>query len=338
MAQALNAESLLESLDKESRQRVVGARSRLERFINKGLVHPQEITGQSVLDWECGDGTFAVALLLFGAKEVVGLDTWLDVELTHTRFGRLPSAISFHKMPIGDFVNHELGKGRHFDTVFTCNVTEHLPEIEKQIESVAQIVKPGGVFMVNHHNYYHAIGHHDFMFLETSAEGVRSKAPRCWESSVKCASSDEFRRREMNMRPWMWPRSIDQLRDPENCDSCPHFLRAKPWAHLIHASAARRMYPRGFFSGKSGSTLNKITNFQLGQALVEVGFEIEFAEREFSINQPPPELLEDGFFTETELKTFMYRLRCRRHSGEERREKRVSISSIASRARALPYL
>jgi 2-polyprenyl-3-methyl-5-hydroxy-6-metoxy-1,4-benzoquinol methylase len=302
----------LKALSPDVRRKIEDARARLNRFIALGLIKTEEIVGRTIYDWECGDGSFAVALFLEGADQVIGTDTWLNEDKVNRDYAQFRPLIKFFRTSVFNLKEHVTA--RMADAAFTCNVTEHVPRLESQLEAVAEFLKPGAPFVISHHNYLHAIGHHDFMFLETSRNGIRVRAPKCWETAEKCETSSDFRKREAAARPWMWNAAIEKKLSPDKCGECPYYRRARPWAHLVNSDYFSDIYPRGFSSGKNGSTLNKITTFQLRQALIEAGFSIEFDQRDTSSTKPPGMLLNSGFFSELDLTTFMFRLRCIRRN------------------------
>ena len=307
---AISPQAALVAVDHDVRTKIDQATERLKKFQNLGLIKSDEIVGRTVLDWECGDGSFAAALLLHGAKKVIGIDTWLNAEQAKQNYEAFAGSLDFQRSSVFDFLENSPSFANSFDAAFTCNVTEHLPMLYKQIEFLSKTLKKGAPFVISHHNYFHAIGHHDFMFLASTPKGLQVRAPACWESDEKCAASEDFRNREHKRRPWMWSAEIDNRRNPDDCSKCPYYKRARPWAHLIYADDFNDMYPRGFSSEKDGSTLNKVTPFQLRQAAIEADFSIDFEQRDRSPAEPPAELVDSGYFTTIDLQTFMYRIRC----------------------------
>ena len=68
-----------------------------------------------------------------------------------------------------------------------------------------------------------------------------------------------------------------------------------------------------FATGREGSSLNKVTAFQLRQFLQEAGLDVVMEHREILSNDPPPELLMAPlWFTEIELKTSLHRYLARK--------------------------
>jgi SAM-dependent methyltransferase len=54
----------------------------------------------------------------------------------------------------------ELPSVERFDVVVLHNVTEHLMELESVIEEASRRLKPNGILLYNHHNFFAWNGHH----------------------------------------------------------------------------------------------------------------------------------------------------------------------------------
>lgn len=131
----------------------------------------EHVRGKDVLDVGCGPGLHGIGYLAAGAKSYFGVDP--IVKLNKDRVKNLTAA---DKMPFGWTPNeimdripswrvspmptYEMKEERVFDIAVLHNVTEHLLQIEGVFEDIAARLRPGGVLLYNHHNFYAWNGHH----------------------------------------------------------------------------------------------------------------------------------------------------------------------------------
>jgi SAM-dependent methyltransferase len=293
-------------LPKAYQARVAARQKDLALFGRLGLLDPSMLAGRRVLDWECGDGAFAVALGLAGAQTVICSDSWLHLAGVPAAVRDHPR-LHFRHAAIGAFADQIAGT---VDLVFANTVTEHMPNLVADFAALYKALKSGGHILLNHDNYYQPVGSHDHGFLNHGTGRVERQGPSCWDDPRKCAASDDHRADVARRLPWTWDQRNDQSRDPANCEACHYYRRSQPWAHLIYQDDFATLYPQsGFTTGQARSSLNKVTTFQLRQFLVEAGFRIVKDDRARVQNQPPPTLTgAPGYFDRRELQTTMYRV------------------------------
>lgn len=300
----------LDDFDGSSQGRIKTCAKVLDQFAGSGLLGKDIFRDKLVLDWECGDGAFAVAFALAGARLVVGSDQWLDV-------GRLPPVLRaspqfrFRRAAIEEIESELAGS---VDLAFANTVTEHLPDLPGSFASLFRAIKPGGYLFLNHDNYYQPVGSHDHGFLRYGGNEIVRQGPACWEHGADCSLSKDHRDRVSESLPWTWDRRNEENLSPPVCVECHYYRRSQPWAHLLYQDSFANLFPQdGFSTGKPKSSLNKVTIFQLRQFLIEAGFEIEKEERALVANQPPDALLQGQHqFTTLDLRTGMYRVLARR--------------------------
>lgn len=294
-----------------------GASEALDAWDALGVLPRSAIEGARVLDWECGLGAFAASLLERGASEVVGIDSWLDPAHAATLRENLSRA-AFHPLSLEAFLGSDHATGP-FDLVFANTVTEHLPDLPARFRDCRRALAPDGSLFLNHDSYYQPTGAHDHGFLFYGADGqVVFQGERCWQSPDRCAHSKAHRDSIRERFPWSWDDRVESLCDPSDCDACPYYRRAQPWAHLLYQEDFQRLFPNPVFStGRPESTLNKLTTFQLRQWLVESGFEIE-AWHPVTVGNPPPAVLLDAPFAfhPVELRTSTVAVRARRRASD----------------------
>jgi hypothetical protein len=110
--------------------------------------------------------------------------------------------------------------------------------------------------------------------------------------------------------PYTIPGAFNVMLTPEDCSNCIYHKRAQPWAHLIYQSDFRTIFgTASITTGRAGSSLNKVTAFQMRQTLIEAGFNLVKEYRSMVSNEPPAVLLEEPFnFNAIELKTAAHRI------------------------------
>ena len=278
---------------------------------NKGYLSLNEIRGARVLDFGGSWGQLAVNFINNGASDVTVIDTSLPIEFYKHKLNHY-SNLHFDVSTIEEFSARE---NISFDLIVAHTVTEHLQSIASCLSSIYNLLRPGGLFFVVHDNYYHPSGAHDNMMLQCNSKGVYGyNGPKCWETTSKCVSSNDFRHSVRINMPWAWGESAEKMLTPDDCESCLFYKRTHPWAHLLYQSEFNNIFPqKSFTSGQADSMLNKITPFQLRQYIIEAGFELELWQRTFVNNTPPIVLLNEPFcINETDLKTVNVYARCRK--------------------------
>jgi 2-polyprenyl-6-hydroxyphenyl methylase/3-demethylubiquinone-9 3-methyltransferase len=290
-------------------------RSALAFWEQSGLLTPADLAGKHVLDWECGRGVFAALFLEMGAAHVTGIDSWLDVPYARSTLGGLPNAV-FERIALDEFALRKEQRGA-FDVVLANTVTEHMLRLPNLLTYCWRLLRPGGLLLINHDNYYHPVGSHDHGFLRQVGSEIVAQGPRCWEAKDKCAASREFRAEIARRYPWTWDERTQSQLTPDDCTQCPRFRRAQPWAHLLYQDDFRRVFAQPCFTtGYRHSSLNKVTPFQLRQFLIEAGFEIVAWYPHRISNVPPAELLRPPFgFSQDDLCTAYITARCQRDDG-----------------------
>lgn len=130
-----------------------------------------DVFGRDVLDIGCGVGAHGVGFLLADAKSYTGIDPYMDARGQRLRnnhtgewtqlewcakeiMGWTPRirlrCVDVAEMPPKDC----------FDVAVLHNVTEHVPDLEAVLAPAATHLRPGGVLIFNHHNFFSWNGHH----------------------------------------------------------------------------------------------------------------------------------------------------------------------------------
>lgn len=117
---------------------------RLERCLGFSL---DKIKNQNVLEVGCGAGRFTELLVKNGAN-------------THST--DLSIAVIANKENIGDKANYQIAQAnvyhlpypeKSFDIVICLGVIQHTPSSEKTINALWQMVKPGGILVIDHYKW-----------------------------------------------------------------------------------------------------------------------------------------------------------------------------------------
>jgi SAM-dependent methyltransferase len=267
-------------------------------------VRPGDIAGKRTLDWECGAGVYSLLLLERGAARCDAIDSWLQPEACEKAMGHL-EAIRFAKVSLEDFAADPQAHGA-FDLVIANTVTEHMLNLARQMPVVGRLLRPGGLFIANHDNYYQPVGSHDHGFLFYGpGPAIVAQGPRCWESPDKCRVSEAHRRKVMKDLWWTWDEGMEKRLTPEDCTKCPYYKRSQPWAHLTYQGEFLDLFPHvGFTTGYPKSSVNKVTPFQLRQFIIEGGFEVSAWIPNKIKNQAPEHLMRPPFnFSKDDLET-----------------------------------
>lgn len=278
--------------------------AQLDRLMAQGHLKPADLAGKRVLDWECGAGIFALLFLERGAGECEAIDSWLQLEDCQKAMGHIPN-LRFEKVGIVDYAADASRHGS-FDFIFANTVTEHMLDLPKQLPLIGRLLKPGGLFITNHDNYYQPVGSHDHGFLNYGdGPAIVRQGPACWDAPDKCAASAQHRAGVKEKLWWTWTDEMEKKLTPEDCTRCPYFKRSQPWAHLTCQGEFREIFPHvAFTTGFAKSSLNKVTPFQLKQFVIEAGFDIAGWQMNKIKNEPPPHLMAAPFnFSRDDLTT-----------------------------------
>lgn len=106
----------------------------------------------SILDLGCGFGLMATIFGLYGSREVVGYDLNEEkILLFKKMLFYLNSEIKNVKPVLGDSSKIEY-PGGYFDVIIANETLSHVKEIEKTIQEVHRVLKPGGCFLIRDGN------------------------------------------------------------------------------------------------------------------------------------------------------------------------------------------
>ncbi|WP_295888245.1 methyltransferase domain-containing protein [uncultured Thiohalocapsa sp.] len=148
----------------------------IERAVDFGyLSWPRKIrdliADKDVLDVGCGTGLHAVGFATVGVRSYTGVDPRVDLGTDRARNlrkrawerFRWTGAEIMRMMPRISLVQggvEALPDAPAFDIAVMHNVTEHLQQLEQVLASTARRLRPGGLLVYNHHNFYCWNGHH----------------------------------------------------------------------------------------------------------------------------------------------------------------------------------
>ena len=129
------------------------------------------VHGKDIVDIGCGPGLHGIGYLAAGAKSYIGTDPIIKLDKDRVKnltrklkepFGWTPREISAVVEPwnVTPELVQSLPPERNFDVATLHNVTEHLIYIEDVFREIALRLRPGGIILYNHHNFYTWNGHH----------------------------------------------------------------------------------------------------------------------------------------------------------------------------------
>jgi 2-polyprenyl-6-hydroxyphenyl methylase/3-demethylubiquinone-9 3-methyltransferase len=265
-------------------------RESFENWSAAGFLPRAAVTGKRVWDLECGNCAYSGVLATHGAACVLGSDTFLQAKHIAGSIRNLPNFQFEH----GTLREVHKRTEFHPDLILFHNSSEHVKDLPELLCDCAQVLRPGGLLFLAHHNYYQPSGHHDqgFLRFDPKTNKIDFCGVKCWESERKCQSSEAHRQGLMNPDPHavsLWDQSLEGRLTPQDCSQCAYFKRSRPWAHLLYQHEFNTLFPHRFFRTAGGS-LNKVTLFQLRQFLREAGFECVREDSIMLNNEIPAEL------------------------------------------------
>lgn len=119
-------------------------RERLERCLG---CKTEELKNKDVLEVGCGAGRFTELLVNSGV---------------HTHSIDLSNAVETNKENIGEKMNYSIAQAcaneipypkKEFDYVICLGVIQHTPSPQKTIQSLWEMIKPGGIFVFDHYKW-----------------------------------------------------------------------------------------------------------------------------------------------------------------------------------------
>lgn len=129
------------------------------------------VRGKDILDIGCGPGLHGIGYLVAGAKSYLGMDPIVKLDKDRVKnlarklkepFGWTPAEISALIEPweVTPKLVQSLPEDRCFDVATLHNVTEHLIHLEDVFQAIALRLRPDGIILYNHHNFFTWNGHH----------------------------------------------------------------------------------------------------------------------------------------------------------------------------------
>ena len=129
------------------------------RMIRAELDPVRDLAGKRVLDIGCGRGGFATWLAKRQAapREVVGCD-FSPVAVGMAERFAAASGVRNTRWEVADIQRLEQFADGEFDTVFSCETIEHVPDPPLAVRQLARVLKPGGRLFLTTPNYFSTIG------------------------------------------------------------------------------------------------------------------------------------------------------------------------------------
>ena len=156
--------------DEELHEELIG------RAVDFGYLHwprriQQSVKDKDVLDVGCGTGIHGIGYIVVGARSYTGMDPMIKLDHDRTKnirkrtretFGWTPRQIceQFSRIELFPGTFEDFDSDRTFDVAISHNVTEHLIHIDELLNDTAERLRPGGILIFNHHNFYCWNGHH----------------------------------------------------------------------------------------------------------------------------------------------------------------------------------
>jgi len=146
----------------------------------------EHVKDKTVLDYGCGPGFQAVALVRCGAKAVVGIDindSWLERANALAAQHECSDRVFFWHA--GDFLKDSSQQGK-FDVVFCCGSFEHFADSAKELANMSRMIKPGGKILItfaepwlsphgSHMDNFCKLPYINVFFSEKTVMAVRSR-------------------------------------------------------------------------------------------------------------------------------------------------------------------
>jgi 2-polyprenyl-6-hydroxyphenyl methylase/3-demethylubiquinone-9 3-methyltransferase len=129
------------------------------RLIQAGLDPSRDLAGKRLLDIGCGRGGFASWLARHPAApvDVVGCD-FSPVAVEKARRFAAESGVRHVRFEVADIQRLDQFADGTFDTVFSCETIEHVPDPPLAVRQLARVLKPGGRLFLTTPNYLSTIG------------------------------------------------------------------------------------------------------------------------------------------------------------------------------------
>lgn len=144
-----------------------------------------QIKDKTVLDFGCGPGYQAVAMVLRGAKSVVGVDineTWLDRASALATQNQCDDRVAFYEAArfLSDRSNQK------FDVTLCCGSFEHFADPAKELANMKSMTRPGGRILItfaepwlsprgSHMDNFCRVPYLNILFSEKTVMAVRSR-------------------------------------------------------------------------------------------------------------------------------------------------------------------
>lgn len=141
---------------------------------------------KAVLDYGCGPGYQAVAMVVHGAKSVVGIDineTWLERASTLAAKHQCDDRVSFFEA--GHFLSDRSNREK-FDVTLSCGSFEHFADPAKELAHMKTLTRPDGRILItfaepwlsprgSHMNNFCKLPYLNIVFSEKTVMAVRSR-------------------------------------------------------------------------------------------------------------------------------------------------------------------
>lgn len=130
-----------------------------------------DLRERDVLEVGCGSGLHAIGYLVVGVRNYLGIEPKMDLDQVYAKnqrtrreewVGTTPRRIArrFRRLRFLPGSIEDVALDGDFDVIVLHNVTEHLMNIGEAFLKVSDHLRPGGLVIFNHHNFYCWSGHH----------------------------------------------------------------------------------------------------------------------------------------------------------------------------------
>ena len=144
------------------------------------------IRDKAVLDYGCGPGYQAIAMVREGAKSVVGVDilqTWLDSGRALAAENKCEDRVSFSDP---DSFLRDSSNREKFDVTFCCGSFEHFGDPAQELANMKAMTRPGGKILItfaepwlsphgSHMDNFCKVPYLNILFSEKTVMAVRSR-------------------------------------------------------------------------------------------------------------------------------------------------------------------